>query len=55
MAKSEPFNIAICGLGRIGKVHFDNFRSIPNVNVIFVIEAAMDVAKGSLATKKYTI
>jgi len=55
MSPDQTFNIAICGLGRIGKVHWDNFRNIPNVKVIYGIEAILDVGRAACKQRKLPV
>ena len=38
-------NIAIIGFGRIGKIHFENFIQIPNVEITHVVDLFTENAR----------
>jgi len=42
---TEVFNVAIVGLNEIGQIHFDNFRSLENVKVLYCLDLDESLAK----------
>jgi len=45
---SDVFNVCICGLGRIGKIHLANFLKIPNVRILYVVEPNLSCGKETI-------